>query len=337
MLLTSAGFSPVSADTAITPTSNIVGSVIPTREFKVELEFQHDIHTDDDSIINLYERDVLVDITYEINGSVLEISKTTDYAPKRDYRLDVRNIKTDSPGVTFNDFSYLYRYSSYQRFRIGKTVEGRAIWAYSVGEGNKDFLMIGAMHGDERNTASLVTSMIDEFRARPGLIPDDTKLIFVPTLNRDGYYDNNRFNARGVDLNRNSKTKDWEKTTYIGSQRIPNGGGAYPNSEAETRIIQKLVLEYDPFFTVSYHSAAGMVLTNGRYVRNITRSYANETEYRYVDQSSGDEGFGYRITGDFTVWLYEKGYRAMTVELPTRNSADFGNNFDALVYIVNSY
>lgn len=229
--------------------------------------------------------------------------------------------------------------SSYKQFAIGKTVKGRNIYGYSLGEGKQVYLLVGGIHGDEKNTSELLEWMLQKFIDKPYLIPDDTKLVFVPKLNLDGIKAKDRFNERGVDLNRNFGTDDWQRATYWGSTLYPNGGGTRPDSEPETKAIESIIPHFKPYFTISYHSAGGLVITNRKDARSLVWSYYTQTKskYRYVDPTSGDGAFGYKITGDFTVWLRERNRKAMTVELETKTELDMKVNFRAVNYIINKY
>ncbi|MCK9368617.1 succinylglutamate desuccinylase/aspartoacylase family protein [Candidatus Dojkabacteria bacterium] len=321
----------------VTPTSNVTNNVISTNSFKIILDYSYDIVLDEGSNIQLFENDISVDTSYTANGSFLEISKLTKYLPKKTYHLVVANIKSSTPNVSLSDYDLIFEYTSFKTFEIGKTVKGRSIYGYSLGEGSQVYLLIGTIHGNEKNTSILVNKLMKNFKANPSLIPDDSKLVFVPILNVDGYIKNSRFNAHGVDLNRNSKTRDWQSLTYIGYTKIKHGGGKTPNSEPEIKAIQSLIRQYNPYLSITYHSAGDYVLPNGKSARKIAKSYSLKSKYTYIDQSSGGSAFEYKITGDLANWMYKKGFRGMTVELESRTWSEADVNFKALKYIMSYY
>jgi protein MpaA len=151
-----------------------------------------------------------------------------------------------------------------ERVLLGRSVEGRAIWAYRKGdpEASRVVVVVGQMHGDE--TAGVVTAR--SLRAR---IPAATRadVWIVPTMNPDGLALGSRYNARGVDLNRNWPT-NWEPGSTAGSG---------PASEPETRAMRRFLKRVDPTFVASLHQPFGVIGRsdkNMRYVRRLSRELA---------------------------------------------------------------
>lgn len=92
----------------------------------------------------------------------------------------------------------------------GKSIEGRAIYAVSIGEGEKTVLLWSQMHGDE-STATMALFDIfnflaadDEFNAMRQNLLSSLKIVFIPMLNPDGAERFQRRNALGIDLNRDA-------------------------------------------------------------------------------------------------------------------------------------
>jgi hypothetical protein len=320
----------------ITPTSNIVGGIVGRKEFDIRLDYQSAFIFDEDSTVELYEDEVLVNTQNTIDGNILNINYDELYLPQKTYRLEVSNIDSPDPDISFADINISFKYSSLTTFVFGTSVKGRDLIGYTLGEGSQVFMLIGGIHGNEQNTTRLVSQLLTHYKLNQQWIPNDTKIVFVPNLNPDGYAKGSRMNARSVDLNRNANTRDWQARTYIGYLSYRYGGGRYPNSEPETRAIVNLIKRHNPFLTISYHSAGGFVITNGRPSRNLAKLYANMSRYKYVDQSSGGVAFIYKITGDLTTWMYEKGFKTLTVELKSREYSEISPNLRAVQKVINS-
>lgn len=125
---------------------------------------------------------------------------------------------------------------------IGKSVKGREIYAYRVGDPHARVtaVAISTMHGDEPHTRQILRSVIEGRKVR-GL-----DLWVIPTVNPDGLARRSRKNAHGVDLNRNFPHR-W--TDLDGRYE----SGPRPASEPETRALLEFFSEIRPRYVVSYH------------------------------------------------------------------------------------
>lgn len=128
-------------------------------------------------------------------------------------------------------------------------------------------LVVGGIHGDELTSAALV------FRWLPWLREDQAMRYhwrIIPLANPDGLLANppTRFNANGVDLNRNFSTPDWARDAHAywrgktGSdpRRYP---GRQPASEVETRWLEHQIDEFRPDVVVSVHAPYGLLDYDG--------------------------------------------------------------------------
>lgn len=146
------------------------------------------------------------------------------------------------------------------RVLIGHSVEGRPIWAYRRGnpDAERVVVVVGQMHGDE--PAGVVTARSIRDRMP---ISERAQVWVVPTMNPDGLAADSRYNARGVDLNRNWPT-NWE----------PGGtAGSGPVSEPETRAMLRFLKRVEPTFVASMHQpfkVIGRSDKNMRYVRRLS-------------------------------------------------------------------
>lgn len=100
---------------------------------------------------------------------------------------------------------------SFQRDEIGRSAEGRPIYALRFGDGRTRVLLWSQMHGDE-STATMSLADLVQFLSRS---PDhplaqrlarDLTVVMVPMLNPDGAERFQRRNAYGVDVNRDARS-----------------------------------------------------------------------------------------------------------------------------------
>src|SRR5690606_32060816 len=131
---------------------------------------------------------------------------------------------------------------------IGTSVAGRDIvsWSRRVAAPARTVVVIGAVHGNEPVTPPTVRALVEvEY-------PDDMEVWLVPALNPDGVAAGTRWNANGVDLNRNFPW-GWR----------PDDGGPAPLSEPEARAAVDLVERLRPDVVVWVHQPYGYVTSVG--------------------------------------------------------------------------
>jgi len=136
---------------------------------------------------------------------------------------------------------------------IGRSVEGRAIEAYTLGTGTEAVLVLAAIHGNEVAGAKLARCLIDELRAQPALLRD-RRVVVVPVANPDGLARGTRANVNGVDLNRNFPAKNFAATARHGRA---------PLSEPESQALDRLLREVRPVCVISIHQPLGCVDYDG--------------------------------------------------------------------------
>lgn len=229
------------------------------------------------------------------------------------------------------DYSFSFRTTCARISYIGTSVRGRSIPAYSFGTGSKVIFFYGAIHGSEANTKNLMYAWIYELERNATSIPKDKKIIVVPNANPDGVATNNRFNANGVDLNRNWGSSDWQQGTYLtGGQYFPNGGGSSPFSEPETRAVRNVMTANRPYVTLAYHSKASYAIYNAYgQSSSMARTYASLSRYILIN-GTASTGFDYSATGSYSAWARENGMAALTIELATKTSSETTRNFPAM-------
>jgi protein MpaA len=136
---------------------------------------------------------------------------------------------------------------------IGRSVQGRPIFAEIVGQGTETALIMGAIHGDEPAAGALVRALAERLRTDP-LLLEGRRVVLLPAANPDGVAARTRENARGIDLNRNFDT----------SNRVDNGtNGLRPMTEPESQALQALIKEYAPGRIVSVHQPLSCIDYDG--------------------------------------------------------------------------
>jgi hypothetical protein len=129
---------------------------------------------------------------------------------------------------------------------LGYSVEGRPIELWSDPAGSNGTLVIGGVHGDE-------SASIDLVREFPP--PRSNPVALLPLANPDGFARASRYNARGVDINRNAEF-NWR------ADSVEPAGDA-PWSEPETRALQEFILSWRPAKIIALHWALGEIDADG--------------------------------------------------------------------------
>ena len=221
---------------------------------------------------------------------------------------------------------------------IGETPQGRPVEAVQFGSGPRKLVVVGSTHGaPEANTYRLTLELIEHFRANPELVPPSVRLFLIPSLNPDGLAIGWRFDAAGVDLNRNMNTNldacpenDW-RTTVQGAYGLPaDTGGPYPDSQRESRLIRAFLL--DAAGAIFIHSNAGLVFPAAcEHAPSIAMAqpYAAAAGYTY----SRFWPF-YNITGGMHDWAGSMGIASITPELVTGEDSEFEQNLAGLLAVL---
>jgi hypothetical protein len=124
---------------------------------------------------------------------------------------------------------------------IGKSFLGRSIDFTRIGNGPQIIVIAGALHGTEPNAANLVDNLSENFENTIETIQGDFTFYFLPRLNPDGLYDRSRYNANGVDLNRNWDTSDWRRDAEGPSGTVIGSGGNSPFSGVSSLLCKRKI------------------------------------------------------------------------------------------------
>jgi predicted deacylase len=239
---------------------------------------------------------------------------------------------------------------------IGYSVEGRPIEVYTFGIGPTEILFVGGIHGGyEWNSVVLAYTVIEHFTTSPTSIPSSVRVSIIPNLNPDGVFAGvgkegrfteadvviketngvGRFNARGVDLNRNFDCK-WQPEAQWRGNKV--GAGTGPFSEPEALTLKEYVAAQAPDAVIFWHSKANAVYAseceNGILpaTRTLMNTYAQAAGYPTVDVFDA-----YPVTGDAEGWLASIGIPAITVELAGRETAEWEKNVAAVQAVLSAY
>lgn len=230
---------------------------------------------------------------------------------------------------------------------IGASVEKREIIAYHFGNGDKEILFVGGIHGGYSwNTVLVAYNLMDYLKANPSAVPANIKVTVIPVLNPDGlakivattttsFSTSNissessllasaRFNGHNVDLNRNFDC-DWQTNGTWQNKTVSGGSAVF--SEPESQAIKNYTETQKPKAVVVWYSAAGGVYASNCHngilaeTRAITKTYADASGYRAYE----DFDF-YEITGDMVNWLAKNNVPAISVLLTNHTDTEWSKN-----------
>ncbi len=191
---------------------------------------------------------------------------------------------------------------SYGRSHLGNELE---VWRPG---GACRLLVFAGIHGEEPETTFALS------RALRQLSEPSAHCAVVLAANPDGLIRGTRGNARGVDLNRNFPTQDWQpdpvahRSTLDDPRDVLLSPGSAPASEPETRALIELIGDLVPESVVALH--APLACIDDAKQGPLAHWLARQTGLRLV----GD--VGYPTPGSFGTWGAEQGIGVVTYEFP---------------------
>lgn len=213
-----------------------------------------------------------------------------------------------------------------ERITFGHSVTGKVLEAMVIGfSGGVPIVVVGSIEGDQLPTKTLVEALGDHYAQGGGRVPEGTLLYLIPSINPDGNAAGSRYNANGVDLNRNWGTVDWRSSAAVPG--FPDGkagsGGTHPFSESETIALRDLFndlrFESPELIVVIVHSSvslsSGEVFPGGSNAERIAAAYCTATGYR-VEYSWAQ----YTTSGEAVTWCSENGITAIDVVFPAKQT-----------------
>ncbi|AMX02266.1 murein tripeptide amidase MpaA [Microbulbifer thermotolerans] len=193
--------------------------------------------------------------------------------------------------------------------QYGATELGAPLFYFPAQSGDKHGIVMAGTHGDE---VAAVVALSCALRALP---PSALRHHVILAVNPDGCQLGLRANARGVDLNRNFATANWDGsgTTYrwnseAEARDVRLSTGSKPGSEKETRALCRLIAELQPAWAVSIHEPLACVEAPDD--STLGQWLAGQLQLPLVND------IGYQTPGSFGTWCAERSLPCITVELP---------------------
>jgi hypothetical protein len=204
---------------------------------------------------------------------------------------------------------------------IGFSVQGRAIWAMkvknspTVEEYKPEIRLAGNIHGDEQIgtevTLYFLRYLLTNYTSNSAVqnLVNNREMWFLPILNPDGHVSGVRYNANGVDLNRD-----------YGFMWDGAGSSPGPSSQIENQNYMQHALNNNITLEYNYHSAAAYVNyvwdyhpadpPDSQYIRAISLIYADSSGLSAIN------GYDwYQVTGGLQDYTFgTSGAIATTIE-----------------------
>jgi hypothetical protein len=225
-------------------------------------------------------------------------------------------------------------------YEIGQSVQGRVLWGLKITdnpdneENEPEVRICGLHHGNEYMSAELPLKLafllVQNYSSDPAIteLIDNREIWIIPMVNPDGHEADTRYNAHGVDLNRNYGYMPESATPY---------------SEPETRAMRSNALENNFVLSLSFHCSGDIVnyiwnyktqpVADNAAVVALSNQYGSYNGYWVVEgydwyQTLGDcNDFSYGCRGDID-W---------TVEVQSSGEEQAWNlNRDAMLEIIDA-
>ena len=167
-------------------------------------------------------------------------------------------------------------------------------------------LIHAGIHGEEGETTIALS------RALRLLVEPSPHCAVVLAANPDGLIRGTRGNARGVDLNRNFRARDWRpdavkhRSTLDAPREVALSPGSGPASEPETAGLIRLIEDLEPEAVVALHAPLACIDDDRE--GTLARWIAERTGLPLVAD------VGYPTPGSFGTWGGERGLPVVTYE-----------------------
>jgi len=242
---------------------------------------------------------------------------------------ELQQIANDYPNITV-------------LYDLGQSVQGRSIWGLkitdnpTIEENEPEVRICGAHHGNEYMSLELplllAWHLVGNYSVDTYItdLIDNREIWIIPLVNPDGRQAGTRYNANGVDLNRDYG--------YIWESQ---GGSSAPFSQPETKVFRQHALENNFVLSLSFHTSGDIVnylwnhkgapIADHDVVVFLSNMYGSYNGYWVV------EGYDwYRITGDTNDFSYGcRGDMDWTIEVQNSNIPEAWNlNRDGMMDII---
>ncbi len=193
----------------------------------------------------------------------------------------------------------------------------------------KRILLIAATHGVEPQSAYYAQRLVEQLELDPETSNFANNLQIIPVLNPHGLKTFSRTNARGVDLNRNLPSSNWQPSPALLEDSSPNPyyGGPQPASEKETQDLVETIRSFKPDLIISLHT--------NHYVQNpnppqVNLDLANDNpEARQIAQHLAEilglilsEDIGYPTPGSLGSYAKDLSIPCITIEFDDELDAE---------------
>lgn len=177
-----------------------------------------------------------------------------------------------------------------------------------------ELLVFAAIHGEEPETTYALSRALRQLAGPP------ERAAIVLAANPDGLIRGTRCNARGVDLNRNFPSSNWQsapvtcRSTIEDPSDVVLSTGTHAGSEPEVQALMALIAELHPDAVVALHAPLACIDdANGS---ALGRRLAQRTGMPIVTD------VGYPTPGSFGSWGGEHEVSVITYEFPLAATED---------------
>jgi len=136
---------------------------------------------------------------------------------------------------------------------VGSSVRKQPLLCTIIGRGQDVTLILATIHGNEPAGTPLVRQLAKHLQQNTHLLAG-RKVVLLPVANPDGMAYNSRYNANGVDLNRNFATNNRINNKEFGYNAL---------SEPEACAIEQLIRQYSPDRIISIHQPQACIDYDG--------------------------------------------------------------------------
>ena len=136
---------------------------------------------------------------------------------------------------------------------VGTSIQQRPIMCLVLGDGPDVTFIMATIHGNEAAGTPLVRSLSWYLRQHPEMLAG-RKVVLMAVANPDGMANGSRYNAKGIDLNRNFEAKNRVNSKQTGLTAL---------SEPEARAIRQIIMQYKPDRIVSIHQPLNCIDYDG--------------------------------------------------------------------------
>jgi protein MpaA len=208
--------------------------------------------------------------------------------------------------------------------RYFRSTDRRPIESLIVGTGPERIAIISSLHGDETQSVFLLEELARTLRQHSEYLRGATVLL-VKSPNPDGFVSRSPYNINGVDLNRNFPSPNWKELRNARA-------GARAASEAETRVIVRLLSDFHPQVLVHLKDSrqTGFINCEGN-IESRGRQLAEMISAQVV------QGLGEKTTGSVENYALTRQVCPSLTLVLTREASDeaaWAKNRDMLLAIL---